>query len=182
METYNKEQRLKSVICHEWGHFLVLYILNVPYYGMKINAYIERCKGCGGSMTHHYFKSTNENHILLCMGGVCAEYLCGYKRDFVLEVFQPDTQEIYDITQNEAYIEKCKRKIVKMFKPYKDVLNYLTDLTYRYNLREETEEYVWYYVYPDELCAYLKEAIEETKCKKPYKKVTCDYLDFFFTQ
>lgn len=128
-----QHDQFESIVCHEWGHALMCYLLGYADSITKLVVSSNEGGNVHGSVYYiNCFQRSGSDSIYICLAGTGAEKVCGYRELFALYgrgVEGSDISMIEKITTDGNLIYKHKEWVEQKLMQYKDVLLYLVKET-----------------------------------------------------
>lgn len=151
---------LKSVIAHEWGHYLAFHLLG---YGQKNEGIVIKSSmwGLDGHTSNFGVLSCEEQLIVLYSGVVSEGLFCGR----TIRIGGTDKEKAQRIAPDKRMREMARQKAVHLLAPYPKVIATLVSLTaQRYGDRREMDLFSFYdRIFRDEASQYLELALSSVE-------------------
>lgn len=179
-EKSNIEKKVKTALCHEWGHVIAEYLLygtlkhiqriyveDVPLgvYGHtdSFRFYTDyEVPGNPKSPLCCYQKNNSvEKEIMVLLAGKVAERVCGYSGGrFTFD--SSDKMKIEELTSNRRLVTLLRAKTEELLLPTKSILEELTKKSLNEYPKERDENYEKHYtVCKDEINEWLEALLPE---------------------
>ena len=154
----------KDVICHEWGHYLVAYLLGKENHVERLEFHTTNNETI--IWGHNVYKPivmkesqngfipdnlTDKENLLILYGGCVA---CNVTDMNGKRIAGTDKEKVWNLTKTSQQRSEAESRVIEMLTPYKDTLRKLTEMTYKFckNCEDDLVIISWY-----EIQLFLKE-------------------------
>lgn len=148
----------KSIICHEWGHALIAYLLLGGAKSIQSIEFVDTFVGIQGHTNLFREKPpTKRQEIMILFGGMAAEKICGFTK--VLTHRGTDANRLSALVPNKQERKQAGEAVIELLMPYKNSLEWLVTTTLEYFPTERDQNgYIYYRISKEELSNWIATA------------------------